>query len=574
MKKIYLLLIAFLGSFGMWSQTTIYSENCGTTASGNPTVATYTGWQNTTPIAYTGNATARTSTASTGYTGASGSVNVFFAAAGGQTLQISGINTSAFATSDLQLSFGWLTTTAAAVITVEHSTDGTTWTPITIPANPNTSWNLKTITTPGLPQTTNLWLRFTGPATGSGMRVDDIKVLGVSASCVLAPGTPTTNCDAVTSGIDTYTITIPFTGGGTASYTITPTTGTVGGDNPSLVASGNITISGTNEGVDNSISITGGTCNFTIPVTAPSCKPINTLPFSEPFNYADATNLNSTQAWNILNSGDNIVAETTSLTYTGVTSTGNKATFAGAGAESFTPFTLTNSGSIYARFLVSGTDLTGITAGGITYFALFNGDNLGASTAARVWIRENAGQYQFGLSPTTSSAAIVWSANSYALGTTQYLLLNYNFADNSLALFENPTIPSTAGPAVSLNLATALTSVGGFMLRQDTAALTPVMKVDELLIDTVAPDGLTLGSKSFDTIAGLQIYPNPARTVLNVSSNSFAAKTIAIYNVLGKEVINTTVMNNQVNVASLAKGVYVLKVTEEGKTATRKLVIE
>jgi hypothetical protein len=77
-----------------------------------------------------------------------------------------------------------------------------------------------------------------------------------------------------------------------------------------------------------------------------------------------------------------------------------------------------------------------------------------------------------------------------------------------------------------------------------------------------------------NSISGLKIYPNPAKNVLNITSDTFEAKTVAIYNVLGKVVLSEKVTNTPVNVANLAKGVYVVKVTEEGKTATRKLVIE
>jgi hypothetical protein len=38
--------------------------------------------------------------------------------------------------------------------------------------------------------------------------------------------------------------------------------------------------------------------------------------------------------------------------------------------------------------------------------------------------------------------------------------------------------------------------------------------------------------------------------------------------------LKANVVNNAVNVAKLTPGVYVVKVTEEGKTATRKLVIQ
>lgn len=579
MKKIYLLL-TFLGIFNASAQT-VYSENMGV-PTGTTAIATYvTGtapatFQNASPILYSGTADVRATTVSTGYTGASGGGNIFLTNTIGRVFLIEGINTSAYNTADLRLELGHYKSTAAATneLSIEVSTDGTNFTPLTYTRTGGIGWALVSITS-GIPSTTNLRIRFTQTSATPQFRLDDIIVKNVSSSCALVPGTPTTACSANTLGIDTYVITIPFTGGGTASYTISPTIGTVGGDNPNSVASGNITISGTNEGVNNSITITGGTCNFTIPVVAPTagCKPVNTLPLSEPFNYTAATALNSSQMWTIANSGDDIVAEAGNLTYTGISSTGNRVTFAGAGAESRTPFTSTTTGTVYARFLNSITDLTGITASSPSYSALFT-DNAGASTNARIWIRENAGQYQYGLSPTSAGAAVIWSSNLYNVGTTQYLLLAYDFGTNTLSLTENPTVNSNATVSVSLNLSAPLVNIGGFMLRQDTAALTPVTIVDELLIDTVVPDGITLARNSFDAIAGLQVYPNPAKNLVNITSDSFAAKNVEIFNVVGTKVLATTVNNTPVNVAGLPTGIYMVKITEEGKTATRKLVIE
>ena len=87
-------------------------------------------------------------------------------------------------------------------------------------------------------------------------------------------------------------------------------------------------------------------------------------------------------------------------------------------------------------------------------------------------------------------------------------------------------------------------------------------------------DMTNLSRNNFNAISGLNIYPNPAKNFLNITSSSLEAKTVAIYNVLGAQVLTANVTNAPINIASLSKGVYVVKVTEEGKTATRKLVIE
>lgn len=92
-------------------------------------------------------------------------------------------------------------------------------------------------------------------------------------------------------------------------------------------------------------------------------------------------------------------------------------------------------------------------------------------------------------------------------------------------------------------------------------------------IDNVTLTGTTLGVKE-NNISGLKVYPNPAKNNLFVSSDSFAEKQVELYDVLGKVALKTKVTNAPINLSGLTSGVYVVKVTEEGKTATRKIVIE
>lgn len=99
------------------------------------------------------------------------------------------------------------------------------------------------------------------------------------ATCALVLGAHTATCDAVTVGVDTYTVDLSFIGGGTSTYVINTTSGTIGGDDPSLVASGTIQITGVNEGTDITITVddsgVGGVCNLTRDVTSPICLPVS-----------------------------------------------------------------------------------------------------------------------------------------------------------------------------------------------------------------------------------------------------------------------------------------------------------
>ena len=83
-----------------------------------------------------------------------------------------------------------------------------------------------------------------------------------------------------------------------------------------------------------------------------------------------------------------------------------------------------------------------------------------------------------------------------------------------------------------------------------------------------------LGVKQ-NAIAGLNMYPNPvSQGTLYITSNSSEAKTVSVYDLLGKQVLNAKTSNNAVNVSSLTSGSYIVKITEEGKTDTKKLIIQ
>lgn len=85
----------------------------------------------------------------------------------------------------------------------------------------------------------------------------------------------------------------------------------------------------------------------------------------------------------------------------------------------------------------------------------------------------------------------------------------------------------------------------------------------------------TILSVKQNTIAGLNVYPNPVTDgTLYITSNSSNAKTVAVYDILGKQVLESKTSNNAVNVSNLKGGAYIVKITEDGKTDTRKLIIE
>ena len=76
-------------------------------------------------------------------------------------------------------------------------------------------------------------------------------------------------------------------------------------------------------------------------------------------------------------------------------------------------------------------------------------------------------------------------------------------------------------------------------------------------------------------IQGFKLYPNPAfNDVVYITTEKNARKEVTVYDVFGEIVLTERILNTSLNISKLVPGVYVLQVTEESKTITRKLVVK
>lgn len=98
--------------------------------------------------------------------------------------------------------------------------------------------------------------------------------------------------------------------------------------------------------------------------------------------------------------------------------------------------------------------------------------------------------------------------------------------------------------------------------------------------------GLTFGSTAFviegtELILGVNgialenqvaIFPNPASDVVNIKlASNITVDSVVVYDVLGK-VVNADYANDQLNVSTLSRGVYVINVNTNRGTLTQKFV--
>lgn len=174
-----------------------FTETMGTTGASTETIAVHEANNrfSVLNLTYSGTADVRTTTPSTGYTGASGSYNVLVQSL--ETFQIQSIDASGCSVSD-SLIFGVHKSTNASTITdflvLEYSVNaGSSWTSISFAAAPTgtgtSKWYRRAVALPAGALSSTLWVRFRSTLTGGSsanpqFRIDDVQMTcGSTADC-------------------------------------------------------------------------------------------------------------------------------------------------------------------------------------------------------------------------------------------------------------------------------------------------------------------------------------------------------------------------------------------------------
>ncbi len=74
---------------------------------------------------------------------------------------------------------------------------------------------------------------------------------------------------------------------------------------------------------------------------------------------------------------------------------------------------------------------------------------------------------------------------------------------------------------------------------------------------------------------GFKLYPNPVYdAIVYITTANNVHKDIVVYDVFGEVVLTERITTNTLNISRLVPGVYVLQVTENNKSMSRKLVVK
>lgn len=361
-------------------------------------------------------------------------------------------------------------------------------------------------------------------------------------TCQAALGFSDATCDSVNPGAtdDTYTVTLDYTGAATGEIfvvTTTPSGFTIGGDDPTSVADGTITVSGVTEGTDITVIVSniadGGLCDLARDITSPVCVPTGSV----------------------------------DLELVGVID-----------------FTVPEGGSAgKAIHVVATADITDLSEYGLGVA------NNGGGTDGE--------EYTFPAQSVSDGDHILIPRDQIAMenylttpGINLFdLVIEANVAtgngNDAVELFKNGSVVETFGDINDGNSGTNGWDYGDAWAYKNTPGSawpngwiygpTDCTDGSTTTFDSpcVYPFVQSLSNDEFG-INEFKIYPNPVKDgFVNIESNLDGEKNIEIFDLMGRNILNTTLNNDRLEVSSLQSGVYFIRISISKSSFTQKLII-
>lgn len=347
------------------------------------------------------------------------------------------------------------------------------------------------------------------------------------ATCDVVLQTENYACVTNTAGDnnDGVTVNIPYTGSEASITSVTTTSGgTITGDDPATLADGTITITGLTEGDAWDLTINGGDCDGTTVsgiIPAAQCDPVT---------------------------ADLVINEILADPAGDITGDANGDGTRDGSEDEFVE--LYNIGS-------SSLDISGYT--------IEDGFGTRHTFPASTIVPANSFITVFGGGTPTGIPGIVQVASEGQLG------LNNGGDDVIVKNGSGVVVVSfTYSGATDQSVARSPDFTGAFV---DHSSI--IGNGGALFSPGLENDDATLSSGGDLTAASFSIYPNPTNGgEITISSSKSEAISVIGYDILGKQVLSTTITNNTLDVSNLNTGIYILKITQNNAFATKKLVIK
>ncbi|MEM6964282.1 MAG: T9SS type A sorting domain-containing protein [Bacteroidota bacterium] len=145
--------------------------------------------------------------------------------------------------------------------------------------------------------------------------------------------------------------------------------------------------------------------------------------------------------------------------------------------------------------------------------------------------------------------------------------------------FVIPMDADTAGQHDVLDQATGDTLAEAFDYLQvrvthEASAMLDVFWYEFVNIRPVGGCSESTSVRGFESIEGLEVFPNPASDEITINTPNNLEKEIMVYDVTGKRVMVTNLAGNRLDISSLDTGFHTIRVLEDGKVGIFKLMVQ
>ena len=356
-----------------------------------------------------------------------------------------------------------------------------------------------------------------------------------AAVCLASFAGYETSCDSSTDDEDNYSVSLNFNGTGSTTFTVTSTFGVISGDDPSVVTDGIIFISNVPEGSDVIVTLDdtadGGLCSLTSTIISPTCAPTGSvdlqlkgiIDFSVP---SGGSNGKAIHVYALSDIAD-LSIYGLGLANNGEGSDGQEYTFDQISV---------NAGDhiLVARNVAGISDY--FTPSGI---ALFNHVLAGNSS-----ISQNGND---AVELFKNNVVVETFGEINFTGGSGYYGMDWVYTDAWAYKMDDQwtygEVDCTDGTETTF----------------DSTCVYPLMS--QLGLNDNSPNSFS-------------IYPNPAKgQFVNIDSGQAGILQVTIFNILGNKVLQKVISNKLLDISSISRGIYLMKIDQNNTSVTKKLII-
>ncbi|MBF0598187.1 T9SS type A sorting domain-containing protein [Faecalibacter rhinopitheci] len=157
----------------------------------------------------------------------------------------------------------------------------------------------------------------------------------------------------------------------------------------------------------------------------------------------------------------------------------------------------------------------------------------------------------------TGSGSYVYEVEGVTYASNSWLTISYqiDFENSNINFYLNDTYISSQ----EIEMGASLTALDVYMFDMGT----------QFYVDNISIESLLETSSISSQQKKIEIFPNPVSDILNIKTKD-DIKVIEVYDISGKKLITTT--DKVLNVHSLPKGSYVVKIITDKETTVKKFI--